>query len=62
MKKKLRMDLIDEYYHLYRARNARVHGASFRQTYVHISELWDDFSPEEQHAVNIRFIQDNLAL
>ena len=62
MKKQLRMDLIDEYYRLYRARNARIHGASFRQTYVHISERWDDFSPEEKQAVNIRFLQDNLAL
>lgn len=62
MKKQLRMDLIDEYYRLYRARNAHLHGASFKDTYVHISELWDNFSPEEKAAVNIRFIQDNLAL
>ena len=62
MKKQLRMDLIDEYYRLYRARNARIHGASFRKTYGHLVELWEDFTPEEKQAINIRFLQDNLAL
>ena len=56
----LRMDLIEQYYSLYRTRNISRGGADFRKAYVEISELWLELTDEERKAVNIRFIQDNL--
>ena len=60
MAKQLRMDLIDEYYKLYRERTLCRHTKDFRDNYAKISELWVDFSEEERIAINTRFIQDNL--
>ena len=56
----LRMDLIEQYYSLYRNRNISRGGTNFRKAYVEISELWLELTDEERKAVNIRFIQDNL--
>ena len=60
MAKQLRMDLIDEYYDLYRSRTLCRHTKDFKDNYDKISEMWVDFSHEEQTAINTRFIQDNL--
>ena len=60
MAKALRMDLIEEYYSKYRARNLSRGGFMFRQRYTEISELWLNLTDEERKAVNIRFIQENL--
>ena len=60
MAKQIRMDLIDEYYKLYRERNLCRHTKDFRDNYETISELWVNFSDEERTAINTRFIQDNL--
>lgn len=60
MAKQLRMDLIDEYYNLYRSRTLCRHTKDFRDNYAKISELWVNFSEEERIAINTRFIQDNL--
>ena len=57
-----RMDLIDEYYDLYRRRNLCRHTKDFRDNYEKISEMWLNFSDEERIAINTRFIQDNLSL
>jgi len=54
------MDLIEQYYSLYRTRNISRGGADFRKAYTQISELWLELTDEERKAVNIRFIQDNL--
>ena len=62
MAKQLRMDLIDEYYDLYRRRNLCRHNKDFRDNYTKISELWVGFTDEERIAINTRFIQDNLSL
>ncbi len=60
MAKQLRMDLIDEYYQLYRERNKCRHNKDFRDNYEKISKMWLDFSEEERIAINTRFIQDNF--
>ena len=62
MAKQLRMDLIDEYYDLYRRRNLCRHSKNFKDNYEKISEMWLNFSDEERIAINTRFIQDNLSL
>jgi len=55
------MDLIDQYYTLYRTRNlSRNHSTQFREKYMELSELWLELTDNERTAVNIRFIQDNL--
>ena len=54
------MDLIDQYYALYRRRNISRGGADFRKVYTQISELWLELTDEERKAVNIRFLQENL--
>ncbi len=62
MAKQLRMDLIDQYYDMYRRRTLCRHTKDFRDNYETISELWVGFTDEERIAVNTRFIQDNLSL
>ena len=60
MAKQIRMDLIDEYYNLYRSKTLCRHTKDFRDNYEKISDLWGGFSKEERIAINTRFIQDNL--
>ena len=62
MAKQLRMDLIDEYYDLYRSRTLCRHTKDFRDNYAKINDLWVGFTDEERIAINTRFIQDNLSL
>lgn len=58
----LRMDLIEDYYQLYRQRNlARgVNNAQFRKQYEQLSLMWLELTDEERIAVNTRFSQENL--
>ena len=61
MTQQLRMDLIGEYYSLYRRRNlSRGHVKQFREKYIELSELWLELTDNERTAINIRFTQDNL--
>ena len=64
MAKQIRMDLIEEYYQLYRKRNlaAGRSNSRFRAQYEELSVMWMELSDEERTAVNIRFKQDNLEL
>ena len=58
----LRMDLIDQYYDLYCVRNlSGGNNAKFRQNYERLSLMWLELTDEERTAVNIRFVQTNLA-
>ena len=58
----LRMDLIEDYYQLYRQRNlARgVNNVQFRKQYEQLSLMWLELTDEERIAVNTRFSQENL--
>ncbi len=59
---KLRMDLIDQYYDLYCTRNlSGGNNSKFRKNYERLSLMWSELTDEERTAVNIRFIQTNLA-
>lgn len=53
----MRKDLIDEYFRLYKERNAQSN-LKFRENYTRMSELWMDFSDEERRAVNRRMTID----
>ena len=60
---KLRMDLIDQYYDLYRARNLSGGNSSqFRKNYERLSLMWLELSDEERIAVSARFSQENIYL
>ena len=53
------MDLIEEYYSLYKVRNAKSN-AKFRENYEKMSEMWLDFNDKERIAVNRLITQSNL--
>lgn len=59
----LRMDLIDQYYDLYRARNlSSGNNSQFRKNYERLSMMWLELTDEERTAVSTRFRQENLDL
>lgn len=64
MAKQIRMDLIEDYYQLYRQRNLSrgVNNFQFRKQYEQLSLMWMELTDEERIAVNTRFIQDNQVL
>jgi len=53
------MDLIEEYYSLYKVRNAKSN-TKFRENYEKMSEMWLDFNDKERIAVNRLITQSNL--
>ena len=55
----MRMNLIEEYYTLYKERNAKSN-IKFRENYVKMSEMWLEFSDKERTAVNIMMKQTDL--
>mgnify|MGYP000344950635 CR=1 FL=1 len=52
----MRLDLIEEYFHLYRVRNAQSN-LKFRQNYERMSEMWLQFTDHEREAINIMMKQ-----
>lgn len=63
MAKTLRMDLIEEYYQLYRQRNlSKGNNSQFRKNYEELSRMWLELTNEERIAVNTRFVQDNTLI
>lgn len=61
MTKPLRMDLIDEYYNLYREQTLSHRSFNFKHNYELLGKMWIELSKEEKIAINHRFIQENLA-
>jgi len=55
----MRLDLIEEYFNLYRSRNAKSN-IKFRENYVKMSEMWLSFTDKERIAVNTMIKQVNL--
>lgn len=61
--KKIRMDLIEDYYTLYKKRNlSRGNNFQFRKQYEELSLMWMELTDEERTAVTRMFQQENTLI